>query len=36
MLSDIEIARKVRLEPIEKVAEKAGIPSNYLEKYGEF
>ncbi len=36
MLSDIEIARRIELEPIEKVADKAGISSEYLEKYGEF
>lgn len=36
MLSDIEIARSINLEPIEKIAEKAGISPLYLEKYGDY
>ncbi len=36
MLSDIEIARKTDLLPIDKVADKVNIPLKYLEKYGEY
>ncbi len=36
MLEDIEIARKVKLLPIEKVAEKLGIDENLLKKYGRY
>ncbi len=34
MLSDIEIARSIKLRPIDEIAEKIGIPSNQLEHYG--
>lgn len=34
--SDIEIAQSIKLEPIEKIAEKIGIPKNVLEFYGKF
>lgn len=34
--SDIEIAQSSKTEPIIKIAEKAGIPEEYLEQYGRF
>lgn len=36
MKSDIEIARSIKLERIEKVAGKYGIPTDELENYGKF
>lgn len=36
MKSDIEIARSIELERIEKIAEKYGIPTDELENYGKF
>ena len=32
--SDTEIARETRMEPIEAVAERAGIPGDALLRYG--
>lgn len=34
--SDIEISQSIEKDPIEKVAEKIGIPRGYLELYGNF
>ena len=34
MKSDLEIAREAHLDPIEKVAARAGIDEKYLEPYG--
>ena len=34
MKSDLEIAREAHLDPIEKVAARAGINEEYLEPYG--
>jgi len=34
--SDIEIAREHTMLPIEKVADTAGIPEKYLERYGRY
>ena len=36
MKSDIEIAQEAVLEPIQKIAEKAGIPEESLEYYGRY
>ena len=36
MLSDIEIAQSTPLEPIERVAERAGIPADGLEACGKY
>ncbi|MFH1958545.1 MAG: formate--tetrahydrofolate ligase [bacterium] len=36
MKSDLEIAQSSKLEPIEKIAEKAGISRKYLELHGDF
>ncbi len=36
MKSDIEIARSVKLERIEKIAERYDIPTDELENYGKF
>ena len=36
MKTDIEIAQECTMEPITKVAEKAGIPEEYLEQYGKY
>ena len=36
MLTDIEIAQACTPEPIEKIAEKAGIDDKYLECYGKY
>lgn len=36
MKSDIEIARSIKLERIEKIAEQYDIPSDELENYGKF
>jgi len=36
MLDDMEIARKVKIKPIEEIAEKIGIDKNNLEKYGKY
>ncbi|WP_153730622.1 formate--tetrahydrofolate ligase [Sporosarcina obsidiansis] len=35
-LTDLEIASKATMQPIEKIAEKAGIPLDALELYGKF
>lgn len=35
-MTDIEIARSTKLERIEKVAEKYGIPTEHLEHYGHY
>ena len=34
--SDIEIAQECVMEPITKIAEKAGIVEKYLEQYGKY
>lgn len=36
MKTDIEIAQSIRMEPIGKIAENAGIPEDALEQYGKF
>ena len=36
MLTDIQIAQQAVMEPIEKIAEKAGIPEDALLKYGKY
>ena len=36
MKSDIEIAQECTMEPITAIAEKAGIPDEYLEQYGKY
>ncbi len=36
MKSDIEIAHEATLEDIKKIADKAGIPEEYLELYGNY
>ncbi len=36
MLSDIEIAQSVTPEHISKIAERAGVPEEYLELYGNY
>lgn len=36
MKSDIEIARSIKLERIERIAEKYGIPTDELENYGKY
>lgn len=33
-MTDIEIAQAAKAEPITKIAERAGIPEEYLELYG--
>jgi formate--tetrahydrofolate ligase len=35
-LSDIEIARAAKIQPIEKIAAKLHIPENELERYGKY
>ena len=35
-LSDIEIAQNAKMQPITEIAEKAGIPEEYLEQYGKY
>ena len=34
MFSDIEIAQQAKLRPIQEIAEKAGIPDEYVIPYG--
>ena len=36
MLTDIEIAHRAKLKPIEEIAEKIGIDSDDLECYGHY
>ena len=36
MLSDIEIAQAAEIRPITEIAEKAGVPEQYLEQYGTY
>ncbi|MBU4134371.1 formate--tetrahydrofolate ligase, partial [bacterium] len=36
MKSDLEIAQSCKIEPIEKIAEKAGIARKYLELHGDY
>ena len=36
MKTDIEIAQSCTMEPIVKIAEKIGIPDEYLEQYGKY
>lgn len=36
MKTDIEIARECKLMPVERIAEKAGIPVDELEHYGKY
>ena len=36
MLSDIEISRAATLQPIQAIADKAGIPADAVEPYGRF
>jgi formate--tetrahydrofolate ligase len=35
-LSDIEIAQQTKMEEINKIAEKIGIPDKYVENYGKY
>ena len=35
-LSDIEIAQQCKMQPITEIANKAGIPQEYLEEYGNY
>ena len=35
MNTDLKIAQAAVLEPIDKIAQKAGIPEEYLELYGQ-
>ena len=35
LLSDIEIAQNHKIKNIEKIAKSAGIPLEYLERYGD-
>ncbi len=35
-LSDIEIARRIKLKPITEIAAQLGVPENQLEQYGPF
>ncbi len=35
-LSDIEIAQQCKMQPITEIADKAGIPQEYLEQYGNY
>ncbi len=35
-MNDLEIAKSVKLKPIEKIARKAGIDESYIEKYGDY
>ena len=35
MNTDLKIAQAAVLEPIDKIAQKAGIPEEYLELYGK-
>lgn len=35
-LSDIEIAQQTKMEEINKIAEKIGIPDKYIENYGKY
>ena len=32
--SDLQIAREAKIKPIEEIAEKLGVPNNYLQPYG--
>ena len=36
MLSDIEIARKAKIKPIEEIAETLGISNEFIERYGKY
>ncbi|MBO5756228.1 MAG: formate--tetrahydrofolate ligase, partial [Clostridia bacterium] len=36
MMTDIEIAQSVKMQPITEVAKTAGIPEEYLEQYGRY
>ena len=36
MLSDIEIARKAKIKPIEEIAETWGISNDFIERYGKY
>ena len=36
MKTDIEIAQECTMEPITEIAERAGIPEEYLEQYGKY
>ena len=36
MKTELEIARECKLERIEKIAEKIGLPSEDLENYGKY
>ena len=36
MLSDIEIARSVKLRPINEVAEELGLKEEQIENYGRY
>ncbi len=36
MKTDLQIAQECTMEPIEKIAEKAGIPQEYVENYGKY
>jgi formate--tetrahydrofolate ligase len=36
MKSDIEIAREVKLEPIQNIAAKIGVNEDQLEQYGKY
>ena len=36
MKTDIEIAQSYKMKPITEIAEKVGIPEDYLEAYGKY
>ena len=36
MMTDIEIAQSVKMQPITEIAKTAGIPEEYLEQYGRY
>ena len=36
MKTDLQIAQECTMEPIEKIAQKAGIPKEYIECYGKY
>ncbi len=35
-MTDIEIAQRCRMKPIEEIAQKAGVPEEFLELYGRY
>ncbi len=36
MVDDMDIAKKVKIKPIEEIAKKLGIEAKHLEKYGMY